>query len=161
MSQAPQPPGTDGPSSGSRSKWVYAAVGAGVAVLAVVLFLALRPGDDDGETLSDTAPAADTTPTVETTTTVPAEEPQRIEIEVEGGQPVGGIQTADIVEGTLVRIVVRADVTDEVHLHGYDLSADVTPDQPARITFRADVPGEFEVELEGSGVQIAELTVSP
>jgi hypothetical protein len=56
--------------------------------------------------------------------------------------------------------VVRADVEDEVHLHGYDLSADVAPGQAARITFTADVAGEFEVELEELGIPLAELTVS-
>ena len=44
-----------------------------------------------------------------------------------------------------------------------DLPLDVGSPQRriARIRFRADVPGEFEVELEHSSVRIAELTVSP
>ncbi len=42
-----------------------------------------------------------------------------------------------VTQGERVRIVVRADVTDEVHLHGYDLLADVSPSDPARIDFVA------------------------
>ena len=55
---------------------------------------------------------------------------------------------------------MRSDVADEVHLHGYDRSADIE-DGVARITFTATVPGRFEVELERLGVPIAELTVTP
>ncbi len=35
-------------------------------------------------------------------------------------------------------LVVTAEVTDHVHLHGYDLMADVAPGKPARIEFTAD-----------------------
>ena len=51
-------------------------------------------------------------------------------------------------QGDRVRIIVHADVSDEVHFHGYDLSADVTPETPARIDFVADAAGVYEVELE-------------
>ena len=39
--------------------------------------------------------------------------------------------------------------------------SDVAPGAPARIAFRATIPGRFEIELEDRGVQIAELTVNP
>ena len=48
-----------------------------------------------------------------------------------------------------------------MHLHGYDLMADVAPGAPATIRFTADVPGIFEVELEDRGLHIAELEVRP
>ena len=174
MSEAPQSP-PSGPqppdSAGSRSLWVYLGVGIGVVVLAIILFVALRP--DDSEPVADTTSVQTTTEvtttqetttvattTVQTTTTVPADQPQRINVEFRNGEVVGGIVRADIDEGARVVLVVRADVTDEVHLHGYDLFADVAPNQPGRITFRADMVGEFEAELEDLGVPIAELTVS-
>jgi hypothetical protein len=47
-----------------------------------------------------------------------------------------------------------------VHLHGYDLFANVAPGQPARITFRADTAGVFEAELEDLGIAVIELTVT-
>jgi heme/copper-type cytochrome/quinol oxidase subunit 2 len=64
-------------------------------------------------------------------------------------------------QGRQVRFVVRADVSDHVHVHGYDLMHDVAPGKPAQIAFRATVPGQFEVELEDRGLQIAELEVRP
>jgi hypothetical protein len=63
--------------------------------------------------------------------------------------------------GSRVEIVVTADVEEEVHLHGYDLSADVTPDRAARIRFRADIVGQFEVELEESHRLLFRLEVAP
>ena len=64
-------------------------------------------------------------------------------------------------QGDRVRIVVDADVSDEVHLHGYDLMADVTPDEPARIDFVSNAAGVFEVELEGAGKLLFELEIVP
>ncbi len=181
MSEAPQPPpppGQEPPggSEGSRNLWIYLGVGAGVVVLAVILFVALRPDDEPAATTTS-APQTTTvqtttevttqqtttvaTTTVETTTTTPADQPQRVSVQFENGEVVGGLVRADIVQGSQVVLVVRADVEDEVHLHGYDLTANVSPGQPGRITFRADDDGVFEVELEELGVPIAELTVSP
>ena len=78
-----------------------------------------------------------------------------------GGQPQGGIARDSVAAGRNVVITVTSDVADEVHVHGYDLSADVAPRAPATIRFTADTPGRFEIELENSGVQIAELEVRP
>jgi nitrous oxide reductase len=179
VSEAPQPPPAGQPPDapgGSRNLWVYLGVGTGVIVLAVILFLALRP--DDSEPAADTISEAQTT-TVQTTTevtteqtttvatttvqttTTPADQVQRVAVDFENGEVVGGLVEATIQQGDRVQLVVRADVEDEVHLHGYDLSADVAPNQPARINFRADTAGEFEVELEERGIPLAELTVQP
>jgi hypothetical protein len=179
MSEAPQSPpsGPEPPdTAGSRNLWVYLAVGIGVVVLAIILFVALRP--DDSEPVADTTSEARTTTvqtttevttqetttvattTVQTTTTTPADQPKRINVEFRNGEVVGGIVREDIEEGSQVVLVARADVTDEVHLHGYDIFANVAPGQPGRITFRANMVGEFEAELEDLGVPIAELTVS-
>ena len=57
---------------------------------------------------------------------------------------------------------MRSDVADEVHVHGYDLMADVAPGQAgARSQFTANLTGRFEIELEDRGKQIAQLTVLP
>jgi hypothetical protein len=61
--------------------------------------------------------------------------------------------------GQKVRVRVEADHAEEVHVHGYDLKADVAPGKPAVIDFTADVPGVFEVELEESGRSLFELQV--
>jgi hypothetical protein len=148
-------------------------------VLAVVLFFLLRPDDDDSDNTAATTPTVQTTTSVETTTeattevttttqttteqvttTAPADQPQRVRINVVDGQPEGGVQDYDVDEGKEVILIVTADVEDEVHLHGYDLAADVAPGNPARITFTADDVGEFEIELEERVVPIGNLIVS-
>jgi hypothetical protein len=149
------PAGQPGPplrAKGWRTIWAGVAVATGVVALAVPAFGVAGCGGDDDE-----GEAAGTTPT----TTAAASEPQSVTVVVENAQPVGGIVHADIKQGTEVMLMVRADVEDEVHVHGYDLSAEVAPGQPAHISFRADIAGEFEVELEERTVPIAELAVTP
>jgi heme/copper-type cytochrome/quinol oxidase subunit 2 len=63
-------------------------------------------------------------------------------------------------QGEQVTVHVTSDgVEDEVHVHGYDLSQDVAPGAPASITFKADIAGRFEIELEAAGTPIGELEV--
>ena len=154
--------------------WVrWVAIAAGLAAV-VVLFVVLRPGDDEepsptssptvteSPTASESPTATETeTPTeTQTETSTPTPDAVEIEVEVEDGE-VRGPGDVEVPQGERVRLVVEADVSDEVHVHGYDLLADVTPDEPAVIVFRADAPGVFEVELEGAGLPLLELTVTP
>ena len=133
---------------------------------AVVLFFALRPDGDDSATAPATAATAATESapgSTTATTTPPPPEPKvaTIRITIEGGRPAGGIRRASVKQGRRVRLVVRSDIADHVHLHGYDIFRDVAPGAPAQIAFHATVPGRFEVELEDRGLQIADLEVRP
>jgi hypothetical protein len=136
---------------------------AGAAIL-VALFLLLRPDDDDDEQAAPPPPPATTTTrtTTRTTTTTPKPTgPTTIRIVVRGGRVVGGLRRARLERGERAVLVVRADVSDHVHLHGYDIMRDVAPGRPARLRFRATIPGRFEVELEDRRLQIAQLEVRP
>jgi heme/copper-type cytochrome/quinol oxidase subunit 2 len=138
---------------------------AAVVVIAVVGFIVLKPDDDKKETTSQTTtttPAA-TTPAGETTPAKPAKPapPPIPQIKVEGGKPVGGIETIEVDKGERIRFVVNSDVADHIHVHGYDFMKDVAPGQKARFSFPAKIDGEFEVELEDRGEQVAKLVVNP
>jgi hypothetical protein len=74
---------------------------------------------------------------------------------------VSGLHRARLEQGERAVLVVRADVSDHVHLHGYDIMRDVSPGSPARLRFLATIPGRFEVELEDRKLQIAQLEVRP
>jgi hypothetical protein len=136
-------------------------------MLAVVaLFLVLRPSDEDptpagtpspSPSATSPTPSADAT-TQPTSTPSPSPDAREIEIEVEEGR-VDGPNSVRVERGARVRLVVSADVADEVHVHGYDLIADVRPGSPAVIAFRADAPGVFEVELEAAGLLLVQLQV--
>jgi hypothetical protein len=139
---------------------------AGAAIV-VGLFLVLRPDDEDEDeaTPSPPPPATTTTTgttTARTTTTRPTPPgPTTLRIVVRGGRVVGGLRRATLEQGERAVLVVRADVSDHVHLHGYDIMRDVSPGSPARLRFRATIPGRFVVELEDRRLQIAQLEVRP
>ena len=82
------------------------------------------------------------------------------EVTIEDGAPVGGPVTIEAEMGSEVHFTVVSDAAEQVHVHGYDLFFDVAPGAPATVMFIADVPGVFEVELEGSHTLIVELIVS-
>ena len=84
-----------------------------------------------------------------------------VRVNVRGGVPAGGVVRASTDKGDRVVLLVTSDVSDHVHVHGYDLMRDVGPGSPARIAFKATIPGRFEIELEDRRVPIAELTVNP
>ena len=144
-----------------------AVVIASVAVV-VVLFVLLRP-DAGGEPVAGGSPstATSTPPTEtgapsrsETPTASPTPDVVEIEVEVEDGR-IQGRDEYTVSAGERVRLEVTADVTDHIHVHGYDLLADVSPDRPAVIAFRADAPGVYEVELEEAGELLFHLRVEP
>ena len=84
---------------------------------------------------------------------------QRIEVEVAGGQVSGDTGRVPVTAGEQVTLVITSDVADEVHVHGYDLEAELSPGQPAEIAFDATIPGVFEVELHEAGTQLLSLQV--
>ena len=142
-------------------------IAAGGILAAVVLFVIFRPGDDDDSASPPppppppTASATTTTGTTPTATKPKPPQATRVAIVVRAGKPVGGIKRATVGKDKQVVLTVRADVSDEVHVHGYDLMKDVAPGAPAVISFKATIPGRFEAELEQRGLQILELTVNP
>ena len=125
----------------------------GGAAAAVVLFFVFRGGDDNGKQKRATPP----TTTAGTTETLLEPPPKVFRINTR----TPGIKRISANQDRRVVIVVTADRTEEVHVHGYDLKAEVAPARPATFAFRARLPGRFEIEFEGSGEQIAELTVNP
>jgi hypothetical protein len=131
-------------------------------VVAAGLYLVFRPDDTDEPTA--TPPPATTEATTTVTTTAPPPPPPgppppaQVRIVVRGGLPVGGPRRVTVGRGRRVILNVTSDVSDHVHLHGYDLMQDVGPGMPARIAFRATRPGTVEAELEDQGVQIARIT---
>lgn len=82
-----------------------------------------------------------------------------IEVAVTGGSVDGGGRH-EVSLGDTVTIRVTSDVADHIHLHGYDVLADVAAGESADLTFTADIPGVFEVELEEAGLALLALEVS-
>ena len=141
---------------------------AAVAALTTVAALTLAACGDDGSpqatgTTTTTVPAGTTSttngPGTTAKPTTTADPTPVIEVRVVGGKPQGGVRRERVRSGETVVLRVVADVADEVHLHGYDRSADVAPGKPAEIRFTADITGVFEVELEQRKQKLLQLEV--
>lgn len=147
------------------------------AALLLVLVCALVAsgcGGDDAppaasdDTVTETTTPEPTTPTTtEATPTTPTPKPKpkpttrQIVIVVDQGRPRGGIKRPTLEKGEKVVLVVRADVGDEVHIHGYETTKALTPGKPARIPLTATLAGRFEVELHNPDALLAVLEVRP
>jgi hypothetical protein len=140
-----------------------AALGAALLIAAIVLFVVLQGGDDNGD--GDGAQAGNgggATQAPKPAEPKPKPSPPPVPtIVVRGGAPVGGPMTIEADSGERVRFRVSSDTADEIHVHGYDVTKAIPAGAPVAVSFDADLEGIFEVELHGSGEQIAELQVGP
>ncbi len=124
-----------------NSNAMRAALGVAVIVVAIVLLVVLKKSDSS----NDTTNASGKVPT----------------IVVENGKPVGGVRDLTYNKGERIRFRVDSDVSDEIHVHGYDIMKDVEAGGSVSFDFPASIEGVFEAELEGRKEQIVELTVNP
>ena len=128
-------------------------IGLATVAALVLLFVLVRPGGSDQTRTVGTVVLSLSNPT----TTAPSAISPVWRIDARESS----IARRSVDQGAQVAIFVTAKTSDEVHVHGYDLKANVAPGKPASIRFRADVPGRYEIELENAGKLIAELTVKP
>jgi hypothetical protein len=84
---------------------------------------------------------------------------QHLRVQLTGGQASGDTGRVPVAVGTPVTLSITSDAADEVHVHGYDLEATLTPGTPAEISFDAGIPGVFEVELHEAGTVLLSLQV--
>ena len=127
-------------------------------VIAVVAFIVLKPDDTKKD-----KPSSTQTTTVTGGSSKPSEPapPLVTQVNVKGGKPVGGIKKFTVNKGDQVRFVVNSDVSDEIHVHGYDFMKDVKAGGKVSFSFPAKIDGEFVGELESRGEQILNLVVNP
>lgn len=112
-------------------------------------------------TSTSTAPSttsASTTTTTASTSTTSQDVPL---IKVEDGVKTEGLDTLSVRVGETVRFEVEADVSDEIHVHGFDLHFETVPGQEVLVEFVAEATGIFEIELEAAGLHLLDLEVTP
>jgi hypothetical protein len=80
-------------------------------------------------------------------------------IEVKNAKPVGGVQKLVVKKNGQVTFTVKSDTADEIHVHGYNFMKDVPKGGSVSFDFPAKIDGEFDIELEKRGEQIASLQV--
>lgn len=82
-----------------------------------------------------------------------------VEASVQDGAVSPSPRRVRVQEGQAVRLVVRSDHEDAVHVHGYGREQPVSPGNPAVLTFTADTTGVFEVETHDPALQLLQLQV--
>ena len=107
---------------------------------------------------SPTTTAGEETTTTAGATSTSTPGPTVIEVSVAGGE-VAGPGQVEVSLGSDVVLRVTSDVADEVHLHGYDVFADVAAGGTVELSFTADREGIFEVELEDARLPLLEIIV--
>ena len=127
------------------------------AVVAVAAFVIAKPGGDDtgsDKASSPSKPAAKRGTGPSSRTATPT-------IRISGGKPVGGVKKIRVDKNEKVRIAVRSDSPDEVHLHGFDIEKEVAPGKTATLSFTAKFEGVFDIESHKTDAQLAKLFVGP
>jgi hypothetical protein len=130
-----------------------------LALLTASVFLAGCGGSKVTATTTVAPETSQRTTTIKTTTSRAAPTTTNVVIEVGKHGVKGGPVHARLQKGQRVILIVRSALADEVHVHGYDLKADVPANGQVRIPFTANIAGRFVVELESRSLQIAELDV--
>ncbi|MGZ8665756.1 MAG: hypothetical protein ACXWZM_01450 [Solirubrobacterales bacterium] len=153
-----------------QSNTAKAGLGALLIAVAVIAFIALKGGDSGNEETTTSGATATTGGATATTdggsagggsTAGGASKPSVPVIVVKNGKPVGGVKQLTYDQGDRIRFKVDSDVSDEVHVHGYDIAKDVEAGGSVSFDFTANLEGIFEAELESRQEQIGELTVNP
>jgi len=75
---------------------------------------------------------------------------ERIEIRIENRHVVGD-NVIRLVQDQRVEIIWITDEAAELHMHGYDIRVDISPDAPAEMSFMAHATGRFPVTSHGFG----------
>lgn len=128
-------------------------------LLVAALVLTGCGGDDASSAPTGTAVPTAVAPS-EPEPEVAPDDAQVVAITVAGGQASGDTGRVEVPVGTTVRLTVTSDAADQVHVHGYDLVAPVSPGQATQLEFVADRPGVYEIELHDARQVVTRLQIS-
>jgi hypothetical protein len=82
-----------------------------------------------------------------------------IVVTIAGGEVTVDPAEPEVAIGDDVEVRITSDVTDSIHIHGYDALGALEPGVETIVRFTADIPGIFEVELESAGTHVFDLAV--
>lgn len=144
-----------------------------VAVGAIIVaFAVLQPSEEElsegggrqpttGQEPSDGEPLGGSRPILGGTRNEPGAEAgsEPIALAFAGGEVVGGAKSIEARSGEEVTLTVTSDVSEELHVHGTDLSEELPAGEEVEVAFTPQAQGIFEIELHDSGTLLAELEV--
>lgn len=144
----------------------FLGIAAVIAIVAVVVLTTGGGSDDPAQDSAGTTAEQTATPSAMATeeagdeatptpTPTPTPKPQPPLLRA------GKVTKLRVEEGQTVRFRARSAAAEEIHIHGYDRYVDLPAGKTVTESFKATITGIFEIELHGSGEQIAELRVDP
>ena len=135
-------------------------------MLAVVLLTGCAAGTQEAAAPATPVPPAPSTAPSSAPSALPTRGPsptptvRTVTAQYAGGQVTGTSGREEVPLGEPVVLRISSDVAEEVHVHGYDLEADVPAGGSVDVPLTADIPGVFEVELHDSGKVLFQLRVA-
>lgn len=82
-------------------------------------------------------------------------------VSVRAGKITPRTAEVSVRKGQQVKLTFTSDVTDTVHVHGYDKEAKLAPNTPVTVSFTADMTGSYEVETHETDKLLFKLVVTP
>jgi FtsP/CotA-like multicopper oxidase with cupredoxin domain len=77
--------------------------------------------------------------------------PQQFTVAIRQRKVTNGPNVISVKKGDSVEIVLTADEAAELHLHGYDILLTLTPNEPGKMKFTANIAGRFPLEAHRFG----------
>ena len=105
------------------------------------------PSPTSGAGSGSSSPSADTEQAVE------------ISVAVTDGKVEPKPRRVEVAKDSQVRLIVTSDVDDELHVHGYEVEAELEAGRPTTVELVADQTGIFEVETHESELELLQLEV--
>jgi hypothetical protein len=118
---------------------------------------------DSAKPVASDAPAATSVPagTPGPVAPSPSGSHDVFELVIKNGKLVSGPAVLQVHEGEQVTLHIRSDRSDELHLHGYDLHAQIKPGETVSLQLTANHTGRFGLELHKAHTELGALEVYP
>ena len=91
----------------------------------------------------------------------PSQAKDVFDLEIKDGRLASGKSVIQVHRGEQVVLRFKSNTADELHLHGYDLHARITPQETAVLEFSANRTGRFTLELHQAQTELGALEVYP
>lgn len=82
-------------------------------------------------------------------------------VRIESGFRIEGPSIIKLKRGDYVDVDFVSDGADELHLHGYDITLPLKPNDIARLSFMAKYAGRFSYELHSNDREIGVFEIHP
>jgi hypothetical protein len=131
-----------------------------LAGLALVVALGgCASGDDGSEAASTSGPSAKSSGAATSGGATETAQAVEISVAVTDGKVEPKPRRVEVAKDSQVRLIVTSDVDDELHVHGYEVEAELEAGRPTTVELVADQTGIFEVETHESELELLQLEV--